>query len=700
MIRTSFPRYFPRSTFSGRGLMQWVVLSLVAVLCFALSTEAATTERLFPRPAGLEPAVKFWTRVYTEIDTGQGFLHDPHHLDVVYATIDLPTGLSRRARNNAIVSIKKKYAQILHLLATRKHSDLRGEAKRVLTLWPDGVSRRTLRDAASRIRFQKGQADRFQTGWVRSGRWMPYILQTLSEHGLPRELAVLPHVESSFDPSAFSHAGAAGLWQFTRSTGRRFLRVNTVLDERMDPYLSTIAAAQLLEQNHATLGHWPLALTAYNHGVAGMRRAVRRLKTYDIETIVKHYRSRTFGFASRNFYAAFLAAMDVDHNVARYFGNLKRDRPIDTVTLTMPYYLHVKTVEAVLGVDRATLKAYNPALQGSVWSGRKYIPRNFQVRLPSAMVTTRARVALTKIPKNQRFVKQPRDRHYHVRRGDTLSGIAARYGVRVAELTSLNRLRGKHLIYPGQRLVLPTRHVLGTRHASVTRETIPANGEYVVRRGDSIYRIAQRFGVDEQHILSMNGIRNRHHLDIGQVLRLRPHPRSERQKDNARLDENVPATAQVTLSADPSDYTVARDQTIEVQALETLGHYAEWLGIRTQTLRTMNDMDFKTHVVSGTRLRLDFSRVSKEVFESRRLAYHQALQETFFRQFRISGTHIHTLQHGESIWALAKKTYQVPVWLLRQYNPDLDLDRVGSGVQVSIPVLERVTETTGQQRIG
>ena len=132
-----------------------------------------------------------------------------------------------------------------------------------------------------------------------------------------------------------------------------------------------------------------------------------------------------------------------------------------------------------------------------------------------------------------------------------------------------------------------------------------------------------------------------------------------------------------------------------MQALETLGHYAEWLRIRTQKLRTLNNMNVGKYVVSGTRLKLDFSRVPEETFESRRLAYHQELQEEFFHQFRIRDTQTHTVRRGESIWVLSQRKYQVPVWLLRQYNPDLDLDRVSSGAQVNIPILERVSETTG-----
>jgi len=706
-----------------------IFFAFVLTLLFIASAEAAPSSELFPRPAELEPAVTFWTRVYTEIDTGHGFIHDSRHLDVVYEVIKLPANSSHLTHDKVIKRAKDQYAQILRSLARGKHSNLSAEAKRVLSRWPDGVSKKTLRNAARQLRFQQGQADEFRAGWVRSGTWMPHILQTLSERGLPAELAMLPHVESSFNPNASSHAGAAGLWQFTRSTGRRFMRIDSVVDERRDPYFSTVAAAQLLARNYATLKHWPLAITAYNHGVAGMRRAVRRLKTHNIERIIERFRSRTFGFASRNFYPAFLAAVQVDRNASTHFGHLEQVLPVDTMIIVVPEYLHVKTAEAVLGIDRATLQTYNPALRESVWAGRKYVPRNFQLRVPTAHLDSGAQIALANIPPDQRFVKQKRDRHHRVRRGDTLSGIAARYGIRVAELMSLNRVNGRHLIYAGQRLVLPTTDVPRARIKPATRKPVPEDGKYVVRRGDSIYRITQRFGIDERTLLALNPMRNRHKLEIGQVLRLKAarldtpatlvvaaakpaqvktdaespeettttltETHSQQQKNGEGLDENVTTTAHITLSADPSDYTVASDHTIEVQALETLGHYAEWLRIRTQKLRTLNNMNVGKYVVSGTRLKLDFSRVPEETFESRRLAYHQELQEEFFHQFRIRDTQTHTVRRGESIWFLSQRKYQVPVWLLRQYNPDLDLDRVSSGAQVNIPILERVSETTG-----
>ena len=147
-------------------------------------------------------------------------------------------------------------------------------------------------------------------------------------------------------------------------------------------------------------------------------------------------------------------------------------------------------------------------------------------------------------------------------------------------------------------------------------------------------------------------------------------------------------SAESVLLADPSDYFVAADGTIEVQAAETLGHYADWLDIRTQRLRDLNGYSFRQPVVIGHRLRLEFSVVDREEFALRRFRYHRELQEAFFARYRITDTQVHRLRRGESLFVLTLRQYKVPVWLLRQYNPDLDLNRVQTGVEIVFPQIE------------
>jgi membrane-bound lytic murein transglycosylase D len=156
------------------------------------------------------------------------------------------------------------------------------------------------------------------------------------------------------------------------------------------------------------------------------------------------------------------------------------------------------------------------------------------------------------------------------------------------------------------------------------------------------------------------------------------------------LASSMPGTIQTDLLSDPSDYSVADDNTIEVQPLETLGHFGDWLDIKTQRLRDLNGLAFRTPVAVGQRIRLDLGTVDAKVFEERRIAYHRAQQDSFFRQHVITGATEHTIKRGESIWIIALRQYDVPLWLFRQYNPTLDLQNVRPGTRVQIPLLTDV----------
>ncbi|NIW24001.1 MAG: LysM peptidoglycan-binding domain-containing protein, partial [Gammaproteobacteria bacterium] len=491
------------------------VLAGVLLSCTAIAQDA-----LFPRPAGLEPDINFWRRVYTEIDTSSGFVHDSRHLGVVYRTLTFPEDATRRQRNRTLRATYDELRGVLERLASGRRDSLSAEEQRVLALWPDDVSNDELRAAAGRLRFQLGQSNRFRSGLVRAGAWRPHIEEVLERQGLPAELAALPHVESSFDPTAYSKVGAAGMWQFTRSTGLRYMRIDHIVDERRDPFLSTVAAARLLDNNYGVLESWPLALTAYNHGVAGMRRAKRQQGTDDIETIVRNYRGRTFGFASRNFYVAFLAALDIDQDPERYFGSVSPSPAANTRTVDVPDFVTIDALERTLDIDRRRLRYWNPALMEPVWSGDKFVPRGFELRLPTALsedIDTR----LAALPATERYTAQMPDIYHRVGRGDTISQIAERYSVSMRSLVELNGLRSRNFIRAGQVLRLP-----GNGEATpMTLAQLDGGdvgsgdaGTYIVRAGDSINGIASRFGIDERVILARNGIRDRNRIFVGQEL--------------------------------------------------------------------------------------------------------------------------------------------------------------------------------------
>jgi membrane-bound lytic murein transglycosylase D len=612
----------------------------------------------FPRPAELEPDINFWITIFTEYTSDQGVLHDNRNLAVVYEHIDLPTNVSRKERNRRAEKRRKHYKAILQTLASGKRDKLTAEEQRVLDLWPPNVSNATLRDARSRIRFQQGLADRFRAGLKRAGRYRAHVHDEFTKLGVPVELAALPHVESSYNPNARSHVGASGIWQFTRSTARRFLQVDHVLDERNDPYIATGAAGRLLAYNYSITGNWPMAITAYNHGLSGARRAMRKFGDTAYVKILREYRGRTFGFASRNFYVAFLAAMQIDQNPEQYFPGIVPDAPVDFALAELPAYVSADSLTRALGVSRKELARHNPALQSTIWQGSKHLPKGYKVRMPRHILNGSMTTLIADVPESEQFTKQLPDLFHTVARGDTLSEIAEAYGTRVSTLVALNSLGSRHRIRAGQRIRLPA---AGPAPAVVAAAEPPPTPQVVAAIAD-VPAIPDPAEVREAEEISPGAL-----VD--------------------ELTATIRSTVQPSLLSDPSDYTVASDNTIEVQELETLGHFGDWLGIKTQRLRDINGLAFRTPVTVGQRVKLDLSKVDAETFENLRTAYHRQQQDSFFRNHTITGVQEHTIRRNESVWVLALRQYDVPLWLFRQYNPSLDLHKVIPGTRVRFPVL-------------
>ena len=620
-------------------------------LIWLLTAATAQAAETFPQPPELQPDVDFWVSIFSTYSTDEGVLHDNRNLAIIYDRLDMPAKLSRRERNRRVDKRRKELQAVLKTLAAGKRDNLSAEQARVLALWPGNVSSETLGQAVKSIRYQQGLRDRFKSGLERSGRWRDYINREFTALGVPIDIAALPHVESSYNPDARSHVGASGIWQFTRSTGRRFMRVDHVVDERNDPFAATRAAGRLLAYNYSITGNWPMAITAYNHGLAGVRRAMRKYGDTAYVDILRKYNGRTFGFASRNFYVAFLAARQVDQNVEKYFPGVVPETPTNYATVKMPSYVSVKGLSEALNVGQRQIAKHNTDLQATVWQGSKYLPKGYELRLPSSATKAPLDELVAALPDKATFAKQLPDMFHNVARGDTLSQIAETYDTRVSTLVALNQLGSSHRIRAGQRLRLPAAGPLPQK----PEPTPPVAAEPVV--------VASVAAVEQTEEEAAPGALA------------------------GDLDPSMPGTIQTALLSDPSDYSVADDRSIEVQPLETLGHYGDWLEIKTQRLRDLNGLAFRTPVTVGQRIRLDLGTVDAKAFEERRIAYQRSQQDSFFRQHVISGVTEHTIQRGESIWIIALRQYKVPVWLFRQYNPAVDMHKVRPGTKVQLPIL-------------
>lgn len=381
-------------------------------------------------------------------------MHDKRNLEIIYGVIELkdpdqPGG--RKINHHRIKDAKKKYRQILAKLM-RGEAPSGAEEQHVADLFGPNAQAADYRMAMQNIRCQVGQKDRFREGVIRSGAYIEEIKQIFRELDLPEDLAYLPHVESSFNPKAYSKFGAAGIWQFTHSTGRRYMRIGYTVDERRDPIISSRAAAKLLKDNFYKLHNWPMAITAYNHGSTGMLRAKRRKGGY--ETIFKEYRSRIFKFASRNFYSEFLAARDVAKNYYRYFGDLKLDSPVNTTVVILEGYASLPEIARYLKLDIGAVSELNPALRKPVIRGQKYVPQGYRLRLPEDTGHDWKGMIAELSPKLFKHF-QKRSRIYTVRRGDTAGQIAKIHGVKLRDLIAANNLDASATIFINQNLRIP-----------------------------------------------------------------------------------------------------------------------------------------------------------------------------------------------------------------------------------------------------
>lgn len=678
------------------------------------------SEKNLPWPHELDKDIQFWINVYTKVDAGSGYIHDAKYLDIVYGKIKFKKDINRKARNKLVKRHKKRIVRVLKNLAKGNRKNLSEEEKRILELWPKGVTNAELKEATERIRFQLGQATKFKEGIMRSGRWMEHITAMMQKHQVPDLLRLLPHVESSFIPYARSHVGAAGMWQFTRGTGRRFMKVNHVIDERLDPYIAAEAAAKLLRHNYDRVGAWPLAITAYNHGLRSMQRAADKFGKDSLVSILREYDGSRFGFASRNFYLSFLAAAYVHKNHHQFFGDLVIEPYRSPDIFRLPKYLSVNAFKDS-SIDMEALRALNPALSDAIWRGEKYIPKNYAMRLPKGTITQ-----VVNVDKAHWSNRQIPDLFHKVRRGESLSKIAERHKIRLSALKKANNIRNAHRIRIGQRLVLPGRVSKKRTVAKKVQSRKAVDGVYTVQRGDTVGTIARAFKLKPKDLMSWNKIKNVRQLQIGQSLQLKasqvdsivqatdfavalPKEKSAPVVIPESLTETVVpvdveqlketgevANLDIVESAekpvkkqhgDIYNYAVANDSTIEILPQETLGHYADWLGIYARELREINNMRRKSAVIVGSRLKLHFNKTSAKDFEAKRQAYHQNLQKNFYAKYKIQGETAYQIKNGDSLWLLAQRDYRVPIWLLQQYNPKIEIQKIRPGATVIFPLV-------------
>lgn len=280
---------------------------------------------VFPKPMALEPAVDFWRKTYAVWSRSQVAFHDDRALDVVYEVMQLPgdVGEGLTTEQKEMVNQRRDFwkGQLAGLESKLRYgAALSADDKQLIArLENSGKPISFINGASDRLRSQRGTRERFKRGLEISGRYDLQFRKIFRDAGLPEDFTYLPHVESSFQAAAKSSAGAVGLWQFTKAAAKTFMPGGDSVDRRLDPFASANAAARYLSYAYGKLGDWPAAVTSYNHGIGGMKRAQNQVGT-DFTRIVEQYNGPAFGFASRNYYAQFLAAREIASRPEQYFS--------------------------------------------------------------------------------------------------------------------------------------------------------------------------------------------------------------------------------------------------------------------------------------------------------------------------------------------------------------------------------------------
>jgi membrane-bound lytic murein transglycosylase D len=424
----------------------------------------------FTVPAGLRPQVEFWKNIFATYSTHQVVVHDALNLDRVYTVLDFrplaAAGMSEveidQVRHRTVDDEVHKIRSILirlHQLGPDfpAPSHLTDEERKIWALFARVKEPNKFLHAAEpdRLRTQSGLRERFVRGLEVGARFWPEIERIFREEGVPIELTRLPLVESCFNIHAYSKAGAAGVWQFMPSTARRFMRVDDAVDERRDPIVAGRAAARYLRSDFEGLGTWPLAITAYNHGRAGLAHAVATVGSTDIVDIVRRYHGPAFKFASRNFYAEFLAVLEAQQDAAHRFGDLHYERPIPATTLRVPDYVKLSTLASCAGTSAEALAELNPALSHAVADGKLRVPPGYTLRLPAGSERGFQERYAALAPQHKSSSQATAYIVHRVKRGQTLVTIARQYRTTVAAIQKRNNLSRRAGVRAGQELRIP-----------------------------------------------------------------------------------------------------------------------------------------------------------------------------------------------------------------------------------------------------
>lgn len=448
---------------------------------------------------------------------------------------------------------------------------------------PDGVASSDLSDSGADLLGIPLEVNRLVLKWIdyfqgpgrphmerylsRSTRYAPIMKDILRKEGLPEDLIYIALIESGFSSTAHSSASAVGYWQFIRGTGKQYrLRIDSFVDERRDFERSTVAAADYFKGLYNLFGAWYLAIASYNVGENRVKGLVMRNKTRDFWKLAREGRlpQETVDYVPK-----FLAARLIGKEPAKYgFTDVEYMPPLEFSTVSFDGPIDIRRLATEMGLEYDDLRDLNPAYKRGVApmpkSGDKLVlrvPKGSEDKALAAAANASANLAT-------RYVAEDDYSYYRVRRGDTISSIARKFNVSQTKILQLNRMSARSVLSVGKRLRVPSENVatlgpakssqletregrtpsnsvikgkpqstkVAARHRSVSKVELKSEAKlkdaakrrnaklsrpyHVVRRGENLALIAQKYGVSVRELASHNQIQKQSKLFVGKKLEI------------------------------------------------------------------------------------------------------------------------------------------------------------------------------------
>ncbi len=388
-----------------------------------------------------------------------------------------------------------------------------------------------------------------------------------------------------------------------------------------------------------------------------MRRAQKAHGSY--EKIFKHYQQGYFKFASRNFYSEFLAALKTARRMEKD-PSITLRKPKKTLYFKLPGFIAAKDITTHFNISTRQLKKLNPALRNPVFQGKKYIPKDYILNLPQ---TKQYRQRLTSLPSHMHHSKQKPTQFYRVKRGDTAGAIAGRFGISLRSLRRANNLNKNAAILVGQNLRLPGKKqsshqapiIISQAQKKVNKTVVPTI------KAPSVSHAIPVLSTGKKERSTWKKIQTARSVVLGELS-----VRDIHKKNNLNRG------------------------TITIQPEESVEILADWLKVQPQTIRRLNSFQNNRLLHPDESIHIPLNNISSREFEEKRFDFHLETEEDFFTAYRIVGVQAYTVKKGDTVWEICRKKFDLPFWLLKKYNTNLDFSGLRSSQQLTIPIVKAI----------